>query len=46
MLNVVLITAKWLIYQCKKENLNMFLLAIKQTIDIEKYVMQKKRKKV
>ena len=43
MLNFVLITAKWFIYRCKKENLNMFinnfLLYLEQTIDIEKYIM-------
>ena len=42
--NFVLITAKWFIYQCKKENLNRFINNLllylqKVTIDIEKYIM-------
>ena len=37
-LHFVLITAKWFIYQWKRENINMFFLHyLKQTLDIEKY---------
>ena len=53
MLNVVLIIAKWFIYQCKnqckKENLNMFLnnLLLSETNNryIEKYIIYKNGKR-
>jgi len=43
--NFLLLVAKWYIYTCKKDNLNLFflnfLLEVKNNLELEKYIMYK-----
>ena len=47
-LNFILITAKWFIFQCKKESKNIFfeiyLIYLKKLIEVEKYILFKNGK--